>query len=521
MAKKRGVGRLTQILKICFKWGVSGYFNKKHEKKLITPSRIRRLFEELGGIFVKLGQFLSLRPDLIPAKFCKELEKLQDNVEVFPFKEAKAIIEKELGQKFEDIFEEFNQKPIAAASIGQVYKAKLLSGEIVAVKVMRPGIDRIVLTDLRILKSIAKKADKLIDQNVLDPVEIVDELERYTRRELNYLEEAHNLEVFQHHFSDDDRITVPKVYRAWTSQKVLTMQFIHGFPAHDRKRLARHNRKKIAYTVVESMMRQVLELQRFHADPHPGNIFVLPHDNVAFLDFGIVGMLHEDYAAHLEDLFLALLNANPKAISKSMIALNIADREVNLHMLEEDVSRVLGKYHKTSLKRVHFGLLLAESLDAARRNNIRVPRELVLLGKALATLQGFVIEVYPEFDITECIKEYLSKRRKLTFKLIRKKLFKDLDMFKSVVPTIKKIFFDIDDADKNLKRLEFDLKLLDDRLLHSGERIMTAIVAVGLLLFSAIALNVENSNLFNTGGFISFLVALFLLLKLLFHYNTR
>jgi ubiquinone biosynthesis protein len=298
-----GIKRFEEILGVISRHGfdfmleIAGLkkrrlFTKKHESR---PVEVRIILEELGGCFVKLGQFLSLRPDLIPKEYSEELAKLQDSVASFSYSEAKAVVEHELGESLKHLFKEFSHEPVASASIGQVYKATLLSGKIVAVKVMRPGVKAQVLADLEILEYLARLLKQHVKPGVFDPEEIFAEFKRYTESELDYLKEAKSIKS-AHESIRHQGISVPRVYSELTTKSVLVMEFLDGVPLSriirspgDYKRI---DKRLVCRRLANSFLSQVFIEGFFHADPHPGNILV-SGKGLGLLDFGIVGWVDD------------------------------------------------------------------------------------------------------------------------------------------------------------------------------------------------------------------------------------
>src|SRR3989344_8892500 len=266
------------------------YSPKYLKNKSDLPRRLRLAMENLSGAFIKLGQLLSLRADLIPKEYADEFSKLQDEVKPFKFEKVREIIESELKKPLSDIFLKFDSSPIAAASVGQVHKAMLNNGKIVAVKVQRPNIEKIFETDIALLYHLAVLLEKhypeLKDYNFM---EIVKEFEEYTKNELDYLHEARNIDIFYNNFKND-KIKIPKVYWNHTSKRVLTMEFIKGVKITDVEK----NRPYYVKQLVESYLKQTMEYGVFHADPHPGNVFVTSEHSLALLDFGIVGHISSE-----------------------------------------------------------------------------------------------------------------------------------------------------------------------------------------------------------------------------------
>src|SRR3989344_6603731 len=331
------------------------------QDKSEIPRRLRLAMENLSGAFVKLGQLLSLRGDLIPKEYAREFSKLQDEVKPFKFEKVKEIIEKEFGQHLSKLFLKFDSEPIAAASVGQVHKAMLNNGKVVAVKVQRPNIEKIFETDIQLLYHLAHLVEKhypeLKDYNLM---EIVKEFEEYTKNELDYLVEARNIDTFYNNFRNDP-IKIPKVYWNHTTKRVLTMEFIKGVKITETEK----NRAFYVKQIVESYIKQTMEYGTFHADPHPGNVFV------------------------------TLIKGDREMLAESLIDLQVVDEEINIEQFKEDLSSHLGKYYNQTLEKMDISSALYDILTLARKYKMKFPTNFVLLIKATATVEGFGKELDP------------------------------------------------------------------------------------------------------------------------------
>ncbi len=309
---------LADMLPFGGKW----IFEGKDVKEKPAGERIRLILEELGPTYIKLGQMMSTRPDIVPAAIILELEKLQDKVREFPFDEVKAIIEDELELPLEELFTEFNPVPIAAASIGQVNKAILPSGDSVAVKVQRPNITKTIDTDLEILHNLARIAEKRYhwarDYGIND---IVDEFSLSLNMELDYGIEGRNAEKIAAQFKDDDMIRIPEVYWDYSTKRVLTMEFVEGIKINDVKSLDEigFDRCLLSKRFTEAMMKQILDEGLFHADPHPGNVFVQPGDRLVFLDFGNIGRINAEMKYEFASLLMALRKGNTDFVVRCIL----------------------------------------------------------------------------------------------------------------------------------------------------------------------------------------------------------
>ncbi|RXS83861.1 AarF/ABC1/UbiB kinase family protein [Geobacillus sp. PK12] len=388
----------------------------KKEGKTVGE-RLRLVLEELGPTFVKLGQIASTRPDLIPAPIISELEKLQDQVPPFPFADVRRRVETELGGSLETLFRSFDETPLAAASLGQVHRAVLPSGQAVAVKVQRPHIAARVETDLEILQDLAVLAERRLDWAATYQLsEIVDELARSLRQELDYTVEARHAERFAQQFADDSSVYVPKVFWDYTTKTVLTMEYVEGMKLGELERLKAngHSLKTIAERLAEATFKQMFEHGFFHGDPHPGNVFVLDDGTLSFIDFGLMGRLRPHVKHHLSSLIIALMRQNTDGVLGAIYGLGIVPDGVDEGKLRDDLDELREKYYGVPLGEISLGEAVEDLLSVAFRHGIRIPSDLTLLGKALLTVEGVVETLDPQFrimDVAEPFGRKLMKER--------------------------------------------------------------------------------------------------------------
>jgi ubiquinone biosynthesis protein len=495
-----GIKRFEQILQVISKYELGYYLEvarlKKRtflskKNKMSRPVELRMLFEELGGSFVKLGQLLSLRPDLIPKEYCDELGKLQDDVDPIPYHEIEHVIKSELKQPVKKLFKSFDKKPIASASIGQVHVARLTNGKKVAVKIMRPGIRALMATDLEILDYLSRIFKHHVKQELVDPEEIFQEFKHYTENEMDYLKEAYTIKKFYANFRNDRKIKIPIVYEKLTTHRVLTMEFIEGVELREilmhPQKYKRLNKKKISELIVYSIMKQIFIDGFFHGDPHPGNIIV-NKGSIGYIDFGIVGALDEEMRERLGVLFISLLNRDAGGLVKSFISLNIVDDDVDVNSLKKDLSNTLGEYYNTSIDRIDMADLFFKSLAVAKKHRIKFPRDFVLLGKALVTLQGVGIELNPDFNLVEAAHPFISKLSKQKTKpmYLLRRLAQEGARFAEFTHNLpdesKKIYRTIEKADIALDTINTDIKSLTTEMrAESGRLIMGIIIAAFII----------------------------------------
>lgn len=371
---------------------------------LTRGERVRRVLEELGPTFIKMGQMLSTRPDLLPEDICRELAKLQDQVSPFPFTQVQTLVERELGRPLAEIFTYFDPVPLAAASIGQVHRARLHTGEEVVAKVQRPGIERTILLDLEILHAIAQLAEKHTTWGQLyGVVGLVEEFRRTLLQEMDYLAEGRNAELFRQNFTGDKTIYIPRVNWEYSTSRVLTMEYVAGVKLGDMARLRQQgqNLKRIAHHLARAVFQQILVDGYFHADPHPGNIAVLPGETIVLMDFGMVGHLTQERRWQLIHLVLGLVRRNSAQIVRAVAEMGIIGREVDMEELRRDVDRIRERYYDVPLSQVKLGKAIGELLELAFKYRIRIPSEFSLIAKTLITLEGIVEELDPTLSIME------------------------------------------------------------------------------------------------------------------------
>lgn len=380
--------------------------------ELRTEERVRMALEELGPTFIKLGQILATRPDLVPLSWIEELRKLQDDVAPFAPAEARRQIEAELGRPIGEIFAQFGEEPIAAASIAQVHRATLPSGEDVAVKVRRPDLERTIATDVDVLRTLAG----LVEENLpelrgYDPVGVVEEFSRSIVREIDLTQEAANYQRFTSDFADDERIHVPKAYRELCTDKILVVEWIDGIKADDVPALdaAGIDRKALAQTGTNFVLEQLFGNGFFHGDPHPGNWFVLPGGRIAPIDLGQMGTLDRDTLDDLLDLIVGILLQDAGRILRLFVRLELVDDEVDAKALERDVDELIVRFHSVPIGEVDVSQLMTQIFEVLARHRVRVPADLFLIGKALATMEGTARTLDPAMDPLEAIRPYALK----------------------------------------------------------------------------------------------------------------
>ncbi len=420
---KYGFGDLLEMLKIdqYIEVGLQMISKKRAERaeKLTRPQRLRMAFEELGPTYIKFGQILSTRPDLIPVEFIDELSKLQDDVAPFGFSEVSDVIESEFGALHGDLFESLEETPLASASIGQVHRAVLKNGEEVAVKFQRPGIRRIIEVDLEIMLHLATLAERHIEELSLHrPVKIIEEFARTLEKEIDYRNEATNMERASRHFLNSPYVYIPNVYREMTTSLVLTTEFIKGIKITDIAKLdaAGLDRKLIAARGAELVLSQIFDHGFFHADPHPGNVFALPHNVICLLDFGMAGVVDRQTREDFVDLVDSVVRQNESRAAQMLLKLTSWEEEPQMRMLEREVADFMGRHFYKPLKELEFSRLLRELLELATNFRLRIPPDIFLMLKAISTVESVVRILDPEFDIIAQAAPFIQRVKLERFK---------------------------------------------------------------------------------------------------------
>ncbi|MDO5825393.1 MAG: AarF/ABC1/UbiB kinase family protein [Methanosphaera sp.] len=409
VAKKHNLGKL---LRASSKRKDDGSYDED-----IDISGLRLAMEELGPAFVKLGQILCTRPDLVGVEMAEDLKKLRDDTKTTPFDEMKAVIEETLGRPLEEMYSQFNEDPIGSASIGQVYTATLKdSNEKVAVKVQKPGVYEIVAADVKIMKDIAAKTDKYITKaRTYNLPAIVKEFERSIFKELDYMEEVMNMQKITHNFEHEDYIKIPKVYTDYCGDKVITMELIDGIQVTELfdHEIEGIDNKTIANYGVRSYFKQVILDGFFHADPHPGNMFITKDGKVCYIDFGMMGILTEEFRSDLARLIIILLEKNSNNLIKQLVHMKIITPEQDTEELRMDIEDLLARYMGAELDQMDG--IFEKLLNTMIKHNVTLPREFVMIGRGIALIEDTGSKLDPEFNAAEEV-------QKLSYQIIAQRL---------------------------------------------------------------------------------------------------
>jgi len=461
------------------------------------PRKIRFALEELGVVSIKFGQFLSTRPDIITPELAKELEKLQDNVKPFEFEFVEERIKKEFDTPVSELFEWIDEQPLAAASIGQVHKARLKNGKTVIVKVQRPGVEENVEIDLAILLDLAKLAKKHISKiDVLDPVGLVEEFSRSLKRELDYVHEGRNAERFRKNFKAVDYVHIPKVFWDFTTKGILTMEFMEGIKINniDKINKKKLDRKKIAENGAKAIMKQVLIDGFFHADPHPGNIFVSKNETITFMDFGMTGFIDTKTKQRFADLFISVTRQDADKTIECIFKIVKINEKTNIDAFREEISELIAEYYGVSLKQIKIGILINELMTLARSYRAVIPSNLLLLAKTLITIEGVGEKLNPDFNLAETAQPFakqLLKKRLSPKRMVNVWIDNIFELNELAIDLPQRINRILQKMERGPLQMDLQHKGLEEftsELNKSSNRIATSLITAALIVGSSLVI---------------------------------
>jgi ubiquinone biosynthesis protein len=421
----RNLGRLSEIAQVAVRHGF-GYWFDTHRLTDLFPRRsprvqvdgqpsqrgqhLREMLDELGPTFVKFGQLLSTRPDVLPPDIIAELRGLQDDVRPFPFAEVEQVVEEELGLSIDKLFADFEERAVAAASIGQVHRATLPNGKRVAVKVQRPGAPRQIEADVALLYQAARLAGERVRAlDFIDARQLVDEFARSIRQELDYRLEARNADTFHRNFAGHPHVRVPRVYWSYTRSRVLTLEWLDGTQVVDLdpQIWSVEDRRDLAYLMTETWMTMIFRHGFFHGDPHPANILVLGRaDQIGLVDFGAVGKLSDDDMSKLTRLFIDAAAENVDALPRRLADLGVRYPKEREEEFLSELREMYYRYYGASLAEIDPLQVIREAFQLIYSMNLQLPTRFLLLDKAIATLGSVGIDLYPDFNVFEVARPY-------------------------------------------------------------------------------------------------------------------
>ena len=494
----------------------------KEIERLSQPERLRLAMVELGPTFIKLGQILSTRPDIIPKEYADEFGKLQDKVLSLPYDEIEAYVREELGAPVDELFSELSPIPLAAASIAQVHRGRLKSGEEVVIKVRRPGIKQVIETDVDILLGLAYLIENHIPQaDIYDPVGVVKEFRRTINREMDFTREGHTIDRFAKNFSNSDTVHVPKVHWPLTGEGVLTMEYIDGIKVSNTRRLQEegYDLKAIARNGADAFLKQVLVDGLFHGDPHPGNFFILPGNSICMLDYGMVGRLDNEIKYQLVDLLLAILHREVDTVITLLLYSGDIAEDIDNKQLKRDLTELIDNYYEIPLQEINAGRLLTEFIEILTVYRIKFPADLMLLGKALITIEGIGRQLDPAFNMIDHLRPFMEKlvRDKVTPTHLSKEMLRVVQSYgalaknlprdlKEFINRVNRNKFKIDLEHRGLEKLITDLD-------KSSNRLSFSMLIAALIIGSSLIMQTDKGPMlfgFPMLGFLGYSIAGFL-----------
>ena len=514
---------LIEILKIRMHLPVHKQLRLKKTLAYETqPAVLREIFEELGGAFLKLGQVISLRPDLVGYELSKEFEKVLDEVPPESFKTVVEVINKNL-QHGMKTFREFNSHSLAAGSVAQVHSAVLADGKKVAVKIQRPHVRETFIQDISIMKILAQRLKENPHFDFLDPLELVEEFRKYTMRELDFNHEAINMIRFRRNFSAVPTVQIPKVYKQFSNDKVLVMELLEG---HDifrlKDKLKGQDKTFVVETVSKMIIKQIFEDGFFHADLHPGNIMYLKKRKIGLLDYGIVGYLDKELKERLFDLFVGIINGDLIKVTDSLIEFNVGDKDIDREALKSGLHYTLADFYNAPLEKLPVGEVFRNMIDTATRAQLRLPSNFVLLGKSLFTVEGFCRELCPEFNLVSYARPELKRlaRKELSpKKLARDALSAAIGLKKLVVNApryVENFTRQVDLIEDRVSKYEAIIKDYNEWMIRGAKALVYSIILAPLLIAAALLAGREPQYLnISIYSFIGFGISLLLIIAIL------
>ncbi|KUG03164.1 ubiquinone biosynthesis monooxygenase ubib [hydrocarbon metagenome] len=511
--------RYREVANVFIKYGFASVYDRlnlpfinrirradKVEERLQQKNAARRLraaFEELGPTFIKMGQLLSTRADWLNPEFIKELENLQDNVPSFAFAEVSKILGEE-GIDIHEQFSYFNPQPIAAASIGQVHEAILISGEKVVVKVKRPGIDEMVKTDLEILREISVWLERRIEWiRFYKLSEVIDELGQALVNELDFEKEARNIEIFHRNFGAIETVIIPAVFWAYSSKRVVTMEYVEGIKISDFASLKQnhYDTRRIASNIVKALFFQIYVHGFFHADPHPGNMAVSSGEKIIFYDFGQVGVIDEYDRDKYMILVIGMMNHDVTGVTRVLLEIADNTNHVSVEELRRDVANLSRKYYGMPLSQINIGEALAELIDLSAHYRVRLPAELSLLVKMLMTIESTISLLDPTISLVDIAEPYGKRALKERYsgKRIKHEIGEILMDYGNVARTmprdISNIFKKVMDGQLTIRMEHHRLETLGNKLDLISNRLSLAIILASLIIGTSLFVNMSGSSI--------------------------
>jgi len=519
LAAARDLGRLHEIASILIRFGfgdvvrllgmgqileqvgkVLHWSEAEELAHLEPPERVRRALEELGPTFVKLGQIFATRIDLFPPEYITEFEKLQDHAKALSFEDLRPQLEADLGGVAEQFFTKLDSQPLASASIAQVHRAVLLDGTEVILKIRRPGIDKKIEADLRLMSKLAQIAEiEMPNLQQFHPGETVRQFSRSLRYELDLAKECRNAERMAANFKSDLHITIPIVYWQMTGERLNVQEYIEGIPGRDVNALdaAGMDRELLAKRGANAVLKMIMEDGFFHADPHPGNLFYRAGEELVFIDFGMVGYLSEQRRYQLMDLLNGMVTKNTDAVVEVLLDWSAAT-DIDSEALAVDMDIFIDQYHSLSLKQLNIPQMLNELIALMRDHKLALPQDLALMTKALLTLEGLGRQLDPSFDMSSEIGPFLSKAMLSRYapNLLAKRGWQGFTEVVGLIAGVPKDLKSLVRAiRKNTFKVNVEVAHLDrfaNRMDRSVSRLTMGMITAALIIGSSIVMTVKG-----------------------------
>ncbi len=466
------------------------------------PEKLRLMLQDLGTTFIKFGQLLSTRPDMVGERISTELSKLQDDNPDIGYDSVKRIVERELGGKIEDLFDDFSKQPLATASIGQVHEARLLTGERVAIKVQKDGIADKIDLDIRIMKYIAEKADRYNSKlKKINLPGIMEEFDRSIHKEIDYNNELMNMKRIEANFEFDETIHIPISYSDYCTSKILTMEFIDGMKLAEvyESDSEEFDKPLLANRILESYLKQIFIDGFFHGDPHPGNLIILPDNVVCYIDLGMMGRLDEEFQRNLSELMILFMDQDIDGLINQLMYMDILDYDIDTRPLKRDMSDLFARYFGVELNR--FNGVLEELLNLMQEYGVILPNEFVTMARGLSMIESIAQNLDPEIDVFACLEPVARQilRHRLDPKKYLKSQKSDLilfgHMFKSIPSLLSRTIHKMEDG-------ELKFKFEVDRLYNITNKVAITLILAALLISSSILMSITSGPMIHVTPYI-------------------
>lgn len=537
------LGRYREIATVLIKYGFGFIVDKLNKesvagnvtthgpgssvKKMTTGQRLRFAFEELGPTYIKIGQIISTRKDLFDDDIISELSKLRDDVEQFDDYIAMDLLDKELGVSRKEVFSYISESPIAAASIGQVYSARLKDGTDVVIKIQRPNIESTIKADIEILKRLSSNLEFLKKEWNVDIYDLISEMEMQLVRELDYKFEAVNGTKLRNIFKDSKEVFIPRIYDEYTTKRLLVMEKVNGLCLSDisSHKLSDDKKKKIVDIGVRSFFRQVMTCGFFHADPHPGNIFVMDDMRLAYIDFGMVGLIDDKTLGQLNQLILAATDKNVDKIIRILADMDAISKSSNNEGLKRDLLYLVHYYFDIPFDRLRISEVLDEAFRFMRNHRVSLPSQLVILGKTMITLEGTSRGLYKEFSAETIASSYIRyyKHEKLDIRRNINNLKSGFDEYYfdlvSVPGQLKNIISILEKNELKLDIGEMRSPKIEENIRKFTTQVSMAIMLTACIVGSSLILaseNIQKSRTIKFVGICGFILSFIIGLALVF-----